>query len=65
MTTASIDNPLPAIRRVVTSHDERGEATIMINEIIKKIPSPGGEPGVSFGVPWTTDSAPADCQTVS
>ena len=64
-TPSSLDNPLPAIRRVVTTHDSNGEAKVWINELVRKTGTPGNEPGVSFGLPWTTDSAPADCQTVS
>jgi len=58
-------NPLPIIRRVVTSHDESGAAKVWIDEEVENKAPPGfEEDGVSFGLAWTTDSSPADCQTV-
>ena len=51
------DKSYPAIRRIVTGHDARGIATVLIDGIAanKKIPSPGTESTLI----WCTDSAPA------
>jgi hypothetical protein len=57
-------NPLPVIRRVVTSHDEQGNAKVWIDEEVENKSPPGFTDGVSFGLAWVTDSSPADCQTV-
>ncbi|BGP57096.1 hypothetical protein JCM8202_000538 [Rhodotorula sphaerocarpa] len=56
-------NPLPAIRRVVTSHDEQGQAVVWKDEEVPNKSPPGFTDGVSFGLAWVTDSSPADCQT--
>ncbi|GAA5854276.1 hypothetical protein JCM9279_005105 [Rhodotorula babjevae] len=56
-------NPLPIIRRVVTTHDESGDAKVWIDEEVENKAPPGFSDGVSFGLAWTTDSSPADCQT--
>lgn len=58
-------NPLPVIRRVVTSHDEQGNAKVWMDEEVENKSPPGFTDGVSFGLAWVTDSSPADCQTVS
>jgi len=57
-------NPLPVIRRVVTSHDEEGNAKVWMDEEVENKSPPGFTDGVSFGMAWVTDSSPADCQTV-
>jgi mannose-6-phosphate isomerase-like protein (cupin superfamily) len=46
------------VRRVITSHDERGNAVVKIDEIAKNVIS--GRPGASSCVVWTTDAIPAD-----
>ncbi|GAA6037991.1 hypothetical protein JCM8097_009529 [Rhodosporidiobolus ruineniae] len=56
-------NPLPPVRRVVTSHDEQGNATVWIDDQVPKTVPPGINDGVCFWVPWVSDSAPADCQS--
>jgi hypothetical protein len=58
-------NPLPSIRRVVTTHDDEGMAKVWIDGEVPNISPPGFTDGVSFGLAWVTDSSPADCQTVS
>ena len=58
-------NPLPSIRRVVTTHDDEGTAKVWIDGEVPNISPPGFTDGVSFGLAWVTDSSPADCQTVS
>ncbi|GAA5984496.1 hypothetical protein JCM10908_003374 [Rhodotorula pacifica] len=56
-------NPLPPIRRVVTTHDEEGIAKVWIDGEVPNLQPPGFDSGVSFGLAWVTDSSPADCQT--
>ncbi|GAA5875145.1 hypothetical protein JCM8547_005536 [Rhodosporidiobolus lusitaniae] len=62
MSTAQ-ENPLPPVRRVVTTHDSHGQAKVWIDELVAKTFPPGINDGVSFAVPWVSDSAPADCQS--
>lgn len=57
-------NPLPAIRRVVTTLDPSGTAKVWLDEEVENKAPPGFSDGVSFGLAWVTDSTPADCQTV-
>ena len=45
-------------RRVVTGHDDQGNATVMYDSIAPNVTA--GRPGHSACVVWTTDSAPAD-----
>lgn len=63
--TSTPQNPLKAIRRVVTTHDEQGQAKVWMDEEVDNKSPPGFSDGVSFGLAWVTDSSPADCQTVS
>ncbi|KPV74776.1 uncharacterized protein RHOBADRAFT_44295 [Rhodotorula graminis WP1] len=56
-------NPLPLIRRVVTTHDDSGAAKVWIDEEVENKAPPGFSDGVSFGLAWTTNTSPADCQT--
>ncbi|GAA6008878.1 cupin domain-containing protein [Rhodotorula paludigena] len=56
-------NPLPPCRRVVTTHDDEGNAKVWLDEEVKRVSPPGFSDGVSFAVPWVTDTSPADCQT--
>lgn len=57
-------NPLPTIRRVVTTHDEQGQAKVWVDGEVPNISPRGFTDGVSFGLAWTTNTSPADCQTV-
>lgn len=59
-----MSNPLPPCRRVVTTHDDEGNAKVWLDEEVKRVSPPGFSDGVSFAVPWVTDASPADCQTV-
>lgn len=52
------DSELPAIRRVVTGHDESGSAIFESIEHI--VPEPIAEGGASFATLWSTDRLPAD-----
>ncbi|GAA5984611.1 hypothetical protein JCM10908_003423 [Rhodotorula pacifica] len=60
---SSPQNPLPSIRRVVTTHDDEGTAKVWIDGEVPNLSPPGFTDGVSFGLAWVTDSSPADCQT--
>jgi quercetin dioxygenase-like cupin family protein len=46
------------IRRVVTGHDEQGNAVVRIDEVVSHWRD--GRPGAKVCNVWTTDSAPAD-----
>ena len=46
------------VRRVVTGHDGKGQAVVMIDESAKNLQAP--RPGVTASVIWTTDTIPAD-----
>jgi quercetin dioxygenase-like cupin family protein len=46
------------VRRVVTGHDERGRAIVVIDEPLKNIYA--SRPGTTASVIWMTDQAPAD-----
>ncbi|GAA6018954.1 hypothetical protein JCM10207_009212 [Rhodosporidiobolus poonsookiae] len=56
-------NPLPAIRRVVTTHNDAGEAKVWLDEEVENKRVAHIPDGVSFGLAWTTNTQPADCQT--
>ncbi|ORY90084.1 cupin domain protein [Leucosporidium creatinivorum] len=56
-------SPLPAIRRVVTSHSSEGEARVWIDDEVKRVPVPGTSDGVTFSLAWVTDEHPAEIQT--
>ena len=45
-------------RRVVTGHDEQGNATVMYDSVAPNVTV--GRPGQSACVVWTTDTSPAD-----
>ncbi|KAK4050389.1 hypothetical protein OIV83_003458 [Microbotryomycetes sp. JL201] len=61
--SAAPKNDLPPIHRIVTSHDDKGQAKVWIEDEVPNISPPGFTDGVSFGLAWTTNSVPADCQT--
>jgi quercetin dioxygenase-like cupin family protein len=46
------------VRRVVTGHDAKGRAVVLIDETAKNLQTP--RPGISASVIWTTDTFPAD-----
>ena len=46
------------LRRVVTGHDANGKAVVKIDEVTQN--PPGGRPGRSACVVWTTESFPVD-----
>jgi mannose-6-phosphate isomerase-like protein (cupin superfamily) len=46
------------VRRVVTGHDGRGRAIVVIDETTKNVQA--SRPGASASVIWTTDTIPAD-----
>ena len=46
------------IRRVVTGHDQRGRAVVMLDETMSNVHRP--RPGASWNVIWTTAAIPAD-----
>ena len=46
------------VRRVITGHDDKGRAVVMIDEVAKNVIT--GRPGASSCVVWTTDTLPAD-----
>ena len=46
------------IRRVVTGHDQRGLAVVMLDEAMSNVHRP--RPGASWNVIWTTAAIPAD-----
>jgi quercetin dioxygenase-like cupin family protein len=48
-------------RRVVTGHDDKGNATVMYDSIAPNVTS--GRPGQSACVVWTTDTTPVDNTT--
>lgn len=62
----SSQNPLPPIRRVVTSHDSSGVAKVWIDEEVerKEVRSFEGS-GLTFGLAWVTNESPAEVQKVS
>ena len=46
------------VRRVVTGHDENGQAIVQIDEIAKNVIS--NRPGAQSTVVWTTEGFPVD-----
>jgi len=44
------------LRRVVTGHDEKGRAKVLIDEQVQNVFSP--RPGAAYSVIWSTDSHP-------
>jgi quercetin dioxygenase-like cupin family protein len=44
------------VRRVVTGHDDKGKARVIIDEIAKNVVS--GRPGANAAVIWTTEGFP-------
>jgi quercetin dioxygenase-like cupin family protein len=46
------------IRRVVTGHDDRGHAKVIIDEQVKNVFAP--RPGAEYSVIWSTDTLPAN-----
>jgi quercetin dioxygenase-like cupin family protein len=46
------------VRRIVTGHDERGNAIVTIDQTTDNVVS--SRPGISASVIWTTDTIPAD-----
>ena len=49
---------LPAVRRIITGHDDAGKAIVKIDEICNHFRE--GRPGAMVCNVWTTDTAPAD-----
>ena len=49
---------LPPIRRVVTGHDQAGQAIVRSDEFFETVPIPGGD--AAFALIWTTETVPAD-----
>lgn len=50
-----------SFRRVVTGHDENGNATVKYDSLAPNVTS--GRPGQAACVVWTTDTSPADNTT--
>jgi quercetin dioxygenase-like cupin family protein len=46
------------VRRVVTGHDDKGNARVIIDEIAKNVVS--GRPGANAAVVWTTEGFPVN-----
>jgi quercetin dioxygenase-like cupin family protein len=46
------------IRRVVTGHDEKGRARVLVDEQVKNVSSQ--RPGAEYSVIWSTESLPAN-----
>ncbi len=46
------------IRRVVTGHDDRGRAKVLIDETVGNVMSP--RPGALYSVIWSSDGFPVD-----
>jgi mannose-6-phosphate isomerase-like protein (cupin superfamily) len=46
------------IRRVVTGHDEKGRAKVLIDESVKNVFSP--RPGAEYTVIWSSEGFPVD-----
>jgi len=53
-----IEMSLPAVRRIITGHDDAGKAIVKIDEICNHFRE--GRPGAMVCNVWTTDTAPAD-----
>jgi quercetin dioxygenase-like cupin family protein len=47
---------LSELRRVVTGHDDKGRAKVLIDETVQNVFSP--RPGAAYSVIWSTDSHP-------
>ncbi len=51
------DNPHPPIRRIVTGHDEKGVAKVLLDGPASNVKVPS--PGTASTLMWCTDTAPA------
>lgn len=61
----TIKNNLPPVRRIVTGHNEQGMAKVWKDEVVPQTRVGNhSEDYVSFALPWTSNSSPADVQTV-
>ena len=61
----SSECPLPPVRRVVTSHDDKGVARVWIDDIVERKRVPGTKDAVTFELAWVTNEHPAEVQKVS
>ena len=59
MNTPSDTHPLPPIHRVVTGHDERGQAVVSSQGPLPTVVAIEAIPGTFFHEVWSTDASPA------